>query len=428
MISTGDRVLVALSGGRDSIALLDVMCKSGYNVGIAHCNFQLRADESEGDTAFVKALAEEYKLPVFIKYFDTQAIANQKNISIQMAARDLRYSWFEELCKEESYDLIATAHHQDDHIETVLINLLRGTGISGMHGILARRDNIIRPLLFASRELINQYIAENNLKYREDSTNTAVKYLRNKLRHEVIPHLKEINANLGKTFSDNSQRFLSAERIYKQKVEEVRKDVCSEENDFFKINISALTALDNWNDYLYELIHPFGFSSSQAENIYSNLTGISGKIFYTDAYELLIDRKDILVKSIVDMESSCFVIDDNCREIKVPIKLNFEKQPFDDNFVISTDSRMAMVDADKIKYPLTLRKWQKGDFFFPLGMKKKKLLSDFFIDQKIPVFVKQKTWILESQGEIVWIVGHRIDNRFKLSNQTREVLRIETEN
>ncbi len=428
LVARDQKILVAVSGGRDSVVLLDLLCKSGYKVAIAHCNFQLRGEESNADEAFVRRLAIKYKIPVFVRVFDTSGYAEENNLSIQMAARDLRYHWFQELCKHEVYDLIATAHHQDDHIETVLINMLRGTGISGLHGILPKRNNIIRPILFASREAVDQYVDDHKLSFREDSTNISVKYLRNKLRHEVIPHLKEINPMLGDTFWGNSQRFLAAERIYKLKIEELEREICQNDKGIYKIDISKLSDQEYKDSILFDLISPFGFTIEQVKDVLKHFTISSGKLFYSERYELLVDRIYILVRPKKEKKSSSCLITEDSTEFQGPIKLNLQKQPFDDNFVISTEPWKAMVDAGKLNYPLVLRKWEKGDFFYPLGMKGKKLLSDFFIDRKIPVFEKEKTWILESAGEIVWVIGHRIDNRYKLNDQTKEVLVIEIEN
>lgn len=423
LIARSEKVLLTVSGGIDSVVMCHLFAQTEIPFGIAHCNFNLRGEESDGDQAFVEALAKQLKVPFFIRNCDTKGYARMHKISIQMAARDLRFAWFEELCQTENYAVYATAHHADDAIETYFINQLRGTGIAGLHGLLPKNGNLIHPLLFTTRNKIDEYRKQNKISYREDSSNKSTKYLRNGLRHKLLPVLGEIQPAYREIFMQNMQRFTSAEAIYMQKVEEERQRICLNKEDTVIISIHELLALSDTSTYLYEFLKDFGFGFSQVEEIVeSMLSGQSGAQFFSGTHVLLRDRDELLVRKIKETGEGIFELKFEKSEISFPIQLKWE---IVDEPKFKTDSDLAFLDYDLLKFPLQLRKWEQGDAFFPLGMKGKKLLSDFFIDLKLNQFQKENTWLLLSGNKIVWVVGLRIDHRFRITVNTKRSLKLE---
>ena len=412
------KILLALSGGLDSVALLHLFNLSGFSFEVAHCNFNLRAEESEADEKFVIDLCATLNIPLHTKQFKTEAFATENGISIQMAARDLRYSWFEEIRKSEQIDYIATAHHQDDQIETVLLNLSRGTGLKGMHGILARNEYLIRPLLFCNRQALELWVKENKFLYREDSSNASVKYSRNKLRHQVVPVLKEINASLGSTMQQNVERFDASHQNLSFFYEKERATILSAKEGDIKINLVEIRKLPSPIDAMFHYLSDYGFNDWIAME--QQLNSDSGKIISSKTHQLLKDRNTLLLKEIPVFKDEEYLIHDATSFISEPINLKFECLQIED-FKLMKDSTIAALDFDKLDFPLTLRKWRKGDVFQPLGMRGKKNLSDFFIDKKLSVFEKQNTWIVCTNDKIVWVVGMRIDERFKLVENSQKV-------
>ena len=412
------KILLALSGGLDSVALLHLFHLSGFSFEVAHCNFNLRAEESDADEKFVIDLCASLNIPLHIKQFNTEAFAKDNGISIQMAARDLRYSWFEEIRKSNQVDYIATAHHQDDQIETVLLNLSRGTGLKGMHGILAKHETVIRPLLFCDRQALALWIKDNKFLYREDSSNASVKYSRNKLRHKVLPVLKEINASLGATMQQNVERFEASHQNLSFFYEKERASILSAKEDEITINLLEIRKLPSPVDALFHYLSVYGFSDWKA--IEQQLNSDSGKIISSKSHQLLKDRNTLILKEIPISHDEEYLIQDATSFISEPINLKFECLQME-NFKLVKDSTIAALDYDKLDFPLTLRKWRKGDVFHPLGMRGKKKLSDFFIDKKLSVFEKQNTWIVCTNDKIVWVVGARIDERFKLVENSQKV-------
>jgi tRNA(Ile)-lysidine synthase len=396
-----------------------------FPIGIAHCNFQLRGDESEEDEIFVRNLANEYDIPFFSKRFETKEIAEDEGISIQMAARDLRYDWFEEIRNKYGYNYIAIAHNKDDVIETFLINLTRGSGIKGFTGIKSKSGNIIRPLLFASRNEIEEYLNENKFVYREDSSNRAVKYNRNLIRHEIIPLFEKINPRFRETIIENISRLKDAETIYIDNIHKTRESVVREENQRILLNLEKLKQLYPISNFLYEILKPFGFSSSQVTDIIESLDGISGKQFSSLTHRLIKDRTDLIIEEISSINEKYYYIDVDTERFVSPVKLNISKFELNKEFEIIKDSQIGLFDLDKIEFPIILRKWEKGDYFMPLGMKNLKKVSDFFIDNKLSIPDKENTWILESGNKIIWIIAYRIDERFKVTNITKNILKID---
>jgi len=417
-------VLVGVSGGRDSVALLDILIKLGYRCTVAHCNFHLRGEESDRDEKFVQQLSFNLNIPYYSVDFDTVNYAKQKNISIEMAARELRYSWFTSLAEKINAQAIAIAHHADDNVETLLMHLVRGTGLKGLTGISPKNGLIVRPLLCCTRNEINEYIKNNNLSFIEDSTNQSVDFQRNKIRLQVIPLLEEINPSVKKVLSESIERFSEINTFYENAIEKIKKQLLTVDNDQLKINIDLLCKQASPKTILFEILHPYGFNESIVQDIEKHLHDESGKIFYSPTHYLIKDRKYLIISNKIKKNETTFFITENDSEISFPIQLSITRKKKEQNFVISKDNRIIQIDASLIQYPLTLRRWTNGDTFFPFGMNRQKKLSDFFIDQKLNLKQKAETWLLLSQNQIVWVVGLRLDNRFKITESTQEVLEI----
>lgn len=422
-----DHVLLAVSGGKDSVLMAQLFKLAGFHFSIAHCNFNLRADEAQRDEAFVKLLADDMEVPYHVVQFDTKNYATEHKISTQMAARDLRYHWFEELRQKHQYKYIAVAHHQNDAIETVLLNLVRGTGISGMHGILPKRGNLIRPLLFLSRQQIDQIIEESDLSFVEDSSNQSSKYARNKIRLQVIPQLREINPNLEETFAQNIHRFAETEVLLQNVVAETRKRLFKEELAHIRITVEDVEKLNPQQLLFFELLKPFHFSASVVDEILSSLTKQSGTSFYSNTHRLTIDRGNLLISALVIEKQTHFSLHG-----EVKIKLNFGQQislQFVDGGNFETAKFVAYVDADLLIFPLVIRYRQDGDRFKPLGMASFKKLSDFFVDEKVPLPQKSSVpLVINGNGEIVWVGGMRQDERYKVNATTKKVAIFELSN
>ena len=426
LFSKDDRILLALSGGVDSVVLAELLLELGYTFSAAHCNFHLRGEESNRDAKFVIKWAERKKVKLFVQDFDTYAYMQEKGISLEMAARELRYSWFENLMQENQIDYLLTAHHADDSAETFFINLLRGTGIAGLHGILPKNGNIIRPLLFATRKSILDYAELKNIQFVEDSTNSETKFLRNKIRHRLIPMLKEISPDFDCIIRKNIERLRDTETVFRNTVENVKDEIIIRENENIKISIAKLQSLNPMGIYLYEILSDYGFNESVVNNVSMVLDAESGKRFYSKTHCLLKDREYLLIYPIEKEETETeYSIDAEITSIIEPFKAKIEVLK-DLNFIsVPKKANVAMLDMDLLNFPLELRHWKQGDSFVPFGMRKKKKLSDFFTSNKYSLLDKERQWLLCSGDEIVWVVGKRIDDRFKISNSTKSVLKIE---
>ncbi len=422
-----DKVLLTVSGGIDSMVMAYLFFQAGFDFSVAHCNFSLRGAESDEDEQFVKHLTTQiFKKPFFSKKFDTTSFVAEQKISVQQAARELRYVWFEEIRLANKINCIATAHHLDDQIETFFINLLRGTGITGLAGIPLKQNHIIRPMLFTGRKEIEEYAVENKIGFRNDSSNQSDKYLRNKIRHHLFHLLGDLNPAYRDTITQSIQNLKNTEIIYKKHIQQLYLKKCDKE-DLIKIEIKELKTLEPGVHYLFELINEYGFNRATCADIIRNLDGIPGKEFHSTTHTLLRDREHLIIyrKQNKMGQNLEFLIPQGTTEMSFPLELRFKELVKTDDMVLNQGEDIAMVDLDRLTFPLIMRPWKEGDYFYPLGMKTPKKISDFFIDNKLSIHEKSNTWLLISCGEIVWVVGHRIDERYKIRSKTNNIFMIE---
>ncbi len=413
------KLIIATSGGLDSMVLLHLSQKLNYKIAIAHCNFQLRGLESFGDQNFVQDYATANDIPIFITQFDTENFAKDYKLSTQVAARNLRYDWFYELLETENYDFILTAHHADDNLETFIINLSRGTGLDGLVGIPSQNDKIIRPLLKFSRQEIEEYAILNNLKWREDSSNASDKYLRNKIRHKIIPLLKDLNPNFLESFQKTQNYLQESQTMVEDAIILIYQQIAKEFGDDIHFDLLKLKTLPNYKSYLYQWLQEFGFSAWS--DIYDLVDSQSGKIIYSNHYQLLKNRNYLILSSISETDKEVYFIEKNQLEVKIPINLSFCQV----SDISNTNQNAIFVDTEKLTFPLIIRKWKIGDSFQPFGMNgNSKKVSKFFKDEKLSILEKQNTWILESDNQIVWIIDLRQDERFKIDMKTKYKLQI----
>lgn len=426
LFTSDDTILLAVSGGMDSVVMCELFYRANYKFAIAHCNFHLRPNDSDVDEKFVEQLAKKYNVSFYSASFDTIKYASDNKLSIEEAARNLRYNFFEQILSTHGYAYVATAHHRDDAIETFFLNLMRGTGIVGLHGILHKNANVIRPLLAFGRDEIEHFVNENNLDYRTDYTNATLDYKRNKVRHLLHPLLRKLSPAFDKTMQNNMRHIADVEKIYKDAVEKKRVQCLKPYKNGFKISIKELENLHPLRTYLYEFLSPFGFGESAVLDIIDACGATSGKKFYAKNYYLIKDRECLFVYPLVDdgAAKDVYITADLCR-IELPIPLTFEYADNADSYNFDFISANAYFDADKIQFPLCLRKWKQGDKFQPFGMKGKRKVSDFFTDAKLSIHDKKDVWLLcSATGEIMWIVGMRTDDRFKITPLTKKILRV----
>lgn len=414
------KLLVACSGGLDSVVLSHLLKELNFPIALAHCNFSLRGRESDEDAAFVEELAGQLAVPFYMNQFDTDELANEHRLSTQMMARKLRYDWFEVLLNEIEYDYLLTAHHADDDLETFFINLSRGTGLRGLTGIQEVNESIVRPLLPFSKEEILNYAKLNQLYWREDSSNSTSDYLRNSFRLNVIPPYKETTKNALASFIKTQKRLSESQALVEDYIVLVQKLVMTETNEGFEIDILKINELPHTSALLYEILRPFGFSAWN--DISELLAGQSGKQIFSPTHRILKDRGVLLLTARLDKsEEGLFYISEETSEIHLPIQLRFELVK---RFQI-TNANTVFVDNDMLSYPLLLRRWKEGDVFQPFGMEGKKKLSKFFKDEKLSLVAKENVWVLCSKNTIVWVVGMRLDNQFKVSKSTQNIVRID---
>ncbi len=417
-------VIVGVSGGADSVVLLHILLSLGYNCVIAHCNFHLRMEESKRDEEFVRKLSQSLHLPFYCVDFETTKYAKENHKSIEMAARDLRYTWFYKLLEKLNAQAIAVAHHADDSIETMLMNLVRGTGLRGMTGISARNEKVVRPLLCCTREEIETYIIRHNFENITDSTNATLDYQRNKFRNVVLPLLEEINPSVRQTLYQSLERFEGTLAIYEQAINNIKNKVVVFDNEIVKLKIAELVKQVNVTTVLYELLQPYNFRKAVVEQIITHLEGESGKLFYSDTHRLLKDRDYLIISKHEQASNEEYIILESQQEIRIPFLLKIEKIMLNSDFQVSKKKNCIHLDAAKLHFPLQVRRWNEGDSFFPFGMNNSKKISDFFIDNKLSILEKEQSWLLLSGDEIVWIVGQRMDNRCRVTEQTKEVYKL----
>lgn len=415
----GKRVLLAISGGLDSVVLGFLLRKQACEVIWAHCNFGLRNSESDDDEIFVKNLAEQWNTPLETIRFDTKKYAKKNQLNTQLAARKLRYDWFEKLAGKKQCDYIATAHHADDNLETFLINLSRGTGIKGLSGIPQKAGKIVRPLLPFSREMIHQYALKNHLQWREDSSNATDTYLRNSIRHHITPLLKELHPTFLNNFQTTLQHLQQTSNFVGDSILKIRKELFNHQStDEIHIALDKLNTQPQLDFLLFELFSPYGFvNQTDLKNL---LHAETGKQLFSNTHRLIKNRKTLILSTLEEKSIAIFHIDKQISEIKHPIALRFEMVEQREN----TSENIAFIDADKLQYPLILRKWQEGDYFYPLGMKNRKKVSKFFKDEKYSLIAKENQWLLTSNENIVWIVGKRLNHRYRITDKTKSILKV----
>lgn len=422
------KLLIAISGGLDSVVLTHLCHELKFDMSLAHCNFNLRGNESDDDESFVLELAEDLELEMFIERFSTEEYAIQHKLSTQMAARELRYNWFFDVAESLKFDYILTAHHTDDNLETFLINLTRGTGLSGLTGIPEINDNIVRPLLPFSREELENYAKSNKLKWREDSSNASDTYLRNKLRHHVIPMLKETNPNLLQNFKTTLDHLNDTADIVEESLRAVAKRAIEDLDEHqITFKIIEFKKANNPKAYLYEMFKDYGFT--EWNDIVNLLDAQSGKQVLSQTHRLIKDREHLILTNRNHLDEchserseESLEIKKTDKKIQTPVGILF----FDEaDAVFGKRTNVIFVDKDKLKFPLELRKWQKGDVFHPLGMKGKKKLSKYFKDEKMSLIDKENVWLLISEEKVVWVMNRRADERFKITDKTTNILKIE---
>lgn len=412
LFSIGDQILVTLSGGADSVALLRLLQSMGYNCEAAHCNFHLRGEESDRDEAFVRGLCRKLNIKLHLTHFNTKEVATERHLSIEMAARELRYAWFAEVKERCGAKVIAVAHHKDDSAETMLLNLIRGTGINGLLGIRPRNGDVVRPLLCVNREEVLNYLQHIGQDYVTDSTNLQDEYTRNKIRLNLLPLMQEINPSVKESLIDTGNHLSDAARLYNKGIEEGKERVLTQKG----IAIQALLNEPAPGALLFEIVHPLGFNPAQTKDILASLAGQPGKQFVGKGWRIIKDREWLLIER------------EKAEEEHTP-SFQLKKDYFDytADFVIPREKEVACLDADKLKGELTLRKWKAGDAFIPFGMKGKKRVSDYLTDRKFSILQKEQQWVLCCGEEIAWIVGERTDNRFRIEEGTKRVVLLKTE-
>ncbi len=426
LFSPKDKLLLAVSGGVDSIVLCELCKQAGYEFIIAHCNFKLRGEESDRDELFVKELAKKYGVEFYSKVFDTKTISQQEKKSIEETARDLRYEWFGQLMSPDSslptLDYLLTGHHADDNIETVVMNFFRGTGIKGLRGILPKKNKIIRPLLFVRRKEIEDFAFLHHLKYVTDQTNLENAFTRNFFRNKVLPDVMQFYPGADKIILNNIERFGEIEELYKQAIDLHKSKLLEAKGNEFHIPVLKLKKSAPLKSIVFEIIKDFGFTAHQTDEVIALLDSETGKYISSETHCIIKNRNWIIISSAKTEEATNILIED--KEKAVQFSLGTLKLETTTNYKLQTTNFSVSLDTKEIKFPLLLRKAKSSDYFYPLGMKKKKKLNRFFIDQKLSKTEKENVWVLESNQRIIWVVGHRIDDRFKLTDRTKEVLQL----
>lgn len=431
---TNSYLFIAVSGGLDSIVLTHLVASLGFKFSILHGNFQLRGEESERDEAFVKTIAAKYQQPILINKFNTQQYAIENKISIQVAARALRYQWFDEVVNSSQLSAnnnlssvvscLLTAHHADDNIETVLMNIFRGTGIKGLHGILEQQDYIIRPLLFAQKKELKAFAIQQNLQWVEDSSNESNKYSRNFFRHQIIPLVKKVFENADNNLLNNIEKWKETEIIYNQFITQLKSNLLEKKGNEIHIPVLKLAKQKPLKTIVHEIIIEYNFTAAQVNDVLKLLDAESGKFVASPTHKIFRNRNWLIITPVISQQTSHILIEDNEQEVSYNEHTLAIIKTTADKFIISENKQEVFVDTASIQFPLLLRKWKQGDYFYPLGMQKKKKLSRFFIDAKLSTTQKENIWVLETNKKIVWVIGFRIDDRFKVTAKTNSLLKL----
>ena len=420
---------VAVSGGIDSSVLCDLCAMAKIPFFLVHCNFKLRAEESDRDEQFVRSLAKKYNVEILIKEFDTEKYSFEKKCSVQVAARELRYQWFTDLHQQDNNIYVLLAHHANDDIETLMMNFFRGTGLEGLTGMpsIISYNFCLRPLLNNTRYQIETFAKEHNLEWVEDSSNQSSKYTRNFFRNELMPMLKRVYPNVEENLLDNISRFKKINTLYKIGVDKLKKEICENKAPDVIIPVHRLKAYQN-TSLIYEILREYAFGEKQVDEINKLLNSESGKYIENEFYQIIRHRKNLIITPKFSDGGNAFVIEKDAQTTRLGnISLKLQFYSFD-NFKLNKSENVAQVDATLISFPLLIRKWVRGDYFYPLGLRKKKKLSRFFIDQKLSLPDKEKIWVIESGKRIIWVAGLRIDDRFKITGSTKEVLELSISN
>lgn len=423
LISPGEKVLLAVSGGIDSMVLWELFTRAGLDYGVIHCNFTLRGNDSDDDERLVMDQAADRAVQLYVKRFDTEDYARMKGISVEMAARELRYNWFEEVRTSEGYHLLATAHHLDDLLETFFINLIRKSGIRGLAGFREKTGTLIRPLLFTCRKEIEAWATSQRVAFREDHTNNEVVFQRNYIRHEIIPRLESLNPAFRANLADTMGNLRQTEAFFTTEVNRQLKKISLPGTGNTSIYTSELLKLPHPRSVLFEWMSRFGFNATSAESVWAALDAEPGKRWFSPTHRLVTDRNQLIINPLTEEPEQLFYIEKDDLEIREPLHLQMELLPAE-GFSIIRNPEVACLDADLLDFPLIIRKWTPGEYFQPLGMSGFKKISDFFTDEKFSLPEKENTWILYSGNKVVWIIGNRIDHRFRITPDTRKILKI----
>jgi tRNA(Ile)-lysidine synthase len=424
LFTSKDKLLLAVSGGADSAALCALCAMHNLHFSIAHCNFKLRVEESDRDENFVRKLASQYNVPFFVKEFDTIVVAKNSKTGIEEAARNLRYTWFIELLQENNFDFLLTAHHADDNIETVMMNFFRGTGVKGLRGILPKQGVIVRPLLFARRVDIENFVNQNNILFVTDSSNAESDYSRNYFRNELIPAIENIYPNTTKNILNNIERFTDVAFLYNESINKIKANLIEKKGNEFYIPVLKLAKAKPLKTIIHEIIREYNFTAAQVGEVHKLLNSESGKFITSDTHRILRNRNWLIISPIIsNTTNTIHLIEAETTEVFFDEnKLQLKKINTPETFASNTN--IACIDASQLLYPLLLRKWKQGDYFYPLGMQKKKKLSRFFSDFKLSLIQKENVWVIESNKKIVWVVGYRIDDRFKITSSSVHILKL----
>ena len=424
-----DHLLIAVSGGADSTVLCTLCAAANFSFSLAHCNFKLRGEESDRDELFVKKLSEKYNVKLFLKTFDTVSQAKLNKISIEETARNLRYDWFKQLLHDSKatdnpFSFLLTAHHADDNVETVMMNFFRGTGIKGLRGILAKQQQIVRPLLFAKRKDIEEYAFTNQVEYITDSSNASNDYTRNLFRNEILPLIEKVYPEALNNILRNIDRFAAVEYLYDESIVQIKQNLIEKKGDEIHIPVLKLLKSKPLQTVIYEIIKDAGFTALQVNEVEKLLHSDSGKYIKSASHIILINRKWLIISPVTSsQETKNIIVEENVGNILFEVG-NLQIIPSTVPEKFAGDAMTVYIDGVNFKYPLLLRKWKTGDYFYPLGMTKKKKLSRFFIDLKLSLLQKEKCWVLESDKKIVWVIGYRIDERFKITSSSKQIVKL----